>query len=72
MKPGDVVKSDDGRRWKIGPLMAVQGWPGCKSWRCTRIGSTPTDPGECVGYHCPDCGEPTNSFGHKCPERGEA
>lgn len=32
-------------------------WHDSDSWR-------PYNPPRCVGYHCPKCGAPVNSYGH--------
>lgn len=64
MEPGEVVVSDDGRRFVIsGTPVAGQGPEGCSNAFCTRID------GRCVGWHCTYCGAPTSSQGHKCAER---
>lgn len=59
-----------------GPV-AVKGWPDCTSPRCTRRNFTVdpdtgiVDVGDCVGWHCPRCGEPTSMLGHECAGEGE-
>ncbi len=53
-------------RWKIGETVSVQGAEGCQDPRCSRIG------GQCVGYHCPYCGEPCSMMGHQCEARSRA
>jgi len=55
--------TSDGNTWVVGDLLATQGQEGCRDVRCSRIG------GRCVGWHCPHCGEPTSSQGHRCPQR---
>lgn len=35
----------------------------CTNPGCRRIN------GECVGYHCPHCGDPVGPQGHDCPDR---
>jgi hypothetical protein len=43
--------------------LAVQGQEGCTSSRCRRfVGDTTAS--ECLGWHCAQCGEPTNQYGH--------
>lgn len=55
--PGDLVGG-----FKLGRLVAVQGLEGCTSPECSRVGD------RCVGWHCPLCDAPTNSYGHHdCP-----
>lgn len=70
MKPGDVIEGDDGKRWQIGGLIAVQGVDECTSPMCRRVGAdytkTPPDIGRCAGYHCPKCGQPCSMMGHAC------
>ena len=72
MKPGDIITGDNGRTFKVGGLVAVQGVEDCTSPMCRRVGAdytkTPPDIGRCAGYHCPTCGEPCSMMGHKCPE----
>lgn len=74
LESGDVVTGEDGHRFEIVGLVAIQGLEGCQSPRCTRLGCdwANGDLGQCVGYHCPDCLEPTSMMGHKCPKRGES
>jgi hypothetical protein len=70
--PGDDVGGFELQR-----LVAYQGKPGCEDWRCTRRGSKQNedgtwDMGECMGYHCPLCDQPANSYGHHdCPRAGD-
>lgn len=78
MKPGDILEGDNGMRFVIaeGPV-AVQGVQGCTSWECTRRGSYQRedgtwDPGECMGYHCATCGQPSSMVGHRNCAAGEA
>lgn len=59
--------------WELGTLLAVEGKEDCTDPRCRRMiyrDEAHVRPG-CLGWHCPDCGKPTSSQGHKCPERGE-
>lgn len=65
MKPGDIVTADSGQKYQLGECIAVVGGgDSCKSPRCRRNMLT----GECMGYHCPRCGEPTGMMGHECPK----
>lgn len=72
--PGDIIEGDDGQRFEIERLVAYQGKPDCDSWACTRRGSRQRedgtwDMGECFGYHCSLCDEPTSMYGHRdCPK----
>jgi hypothetical protein len=61
MEPGEVVVSDNGRRFVIGTQLAVSK-EGCTNPYCSRID------GRCVGWHCPHCNAPTSSQGHNCAE----
>lgn len=63
--PGDIV----GDRFEVSHLVAFRGSEGCTSLECTRRGAHQRedgswDPGECIGWHCPLCDAPTNSYGH--------
>ncbi len=62
MKPGDILTGDNGMRFVVGDLIAIQGREGCTDARCTRRN------GQCIGYHCPTCGKSCGSQGHDCPE----
>ena len=61
-----ALKYIDGR-WKLGEHIATQGKEGCRDPRCRRNGAT----GECMGWHCPKCGEPCSMMGHKCEEQAK-
>lgn len=65
--PGDVVKGDDGREFKLGALMAYQGKADCTSVMCRRRADMPG----CMGYHCPRCDLPCSMYGHKDNEACE-
>ena len=70
--PGDVLEGDDGGRFTLERIVAYQGMNGCTSWSCTRRGSHQRPDGtwglgECFGWHCSLCDEPTSMMGHDCP-----
>lgn len=44
--------------YEVGPKVADGGPEGCQDPRCTRVN------GECVGFHCAACGEPSSQQGH--------
>ncbi len=52
------------KEWEIGELLAVEGKDGCQDPRCRRVMGEPG----CRGWHCPTCGEPCSSQGHRCQE----
>lgn len=70
--PGDTIG-----RFAVERLVAYRGNQDCASWECTRVGSHQRedgtwDMGRCVGYHCPLCDAPTNSYGHHdCSRAGD-
>lgn len=75
-EPSGVFRTAKGDVFLLEGPLAVRGWPGCESTTCTNL--LRRDPGtgeyvgECVGWHCPRCGEPTSMMGHDCKEAGGA
>lgn len=63
MRQGDVLTGENGRRWKLGERIAVQGVEGCTSPMCTRV-RLEDGTNRCVGYHCGACGESSSMYGH--------
>lgn len=63
----EVVISDDGASaYEIKALLAYQGKQGCRSLVCRRMYSPGSDDlGECMGWHCGVCGDPSSQYGHR-------
>lgn len=60
----EIVEGDESR-YEVGRLMAYQGKRDCTSLRCRRMylpGSK--EMGECLGWHCAVCDEPSSQYGH--------
>lgn len=68
----EIVIGTDGSKASMGAvafgfgrLMAYQGKKGCRSLTCRRMylpGSE--EMGECHGWHCAVCDEPSSQYGH--------
>ena len=67
LMPGDNVGG-----FELQHLVAVAGeHPDCTSLECRRR-QLPDGSTVCMGYHCPLCDAPTNSYGHHdCPRASD-
>lgn len=60
-------------RWEIVGLLAYQGKAGCESSLCRRRYYPETETwGECMGWHCAKCDEPSGEQGHGSCRSSEA
>lgn len=62
--PDEDVTMEDGSTIKIGGLISYQGREGCEDVRCRRMVYPDGTFGECIGWHCAVCHEPTGMYGH--------
>ena len=61
-----VIEGENGRKFKLGPMVAYQGKEDCRNATCRRRwnGNKMLDEG-CVDYHCPVCHLPCGMTGHR-------